>query len=117
MSITLYHYTDTDGRQGIQSSGRIKMSDRSNDMRYGKGVYFTSIPPSVPKQLIAANNYDGRSNAAANRMMNAGRVDNYVAVQFNANDPNLKQAPSDRNVFLYKKDINLHQFHHNFGEA
>lgn len=65
-------------------------------------VYFTSIPPFLSKTYISVNNYDDLQNAQAYRMMNAERVDNYVAVQFNAYDPNLKQAPTNRDVFLYK---------------
>lgn len=118
MSITLYHYTDTDGKNGIKRSKRINMSSRKGDMRYGRGVYLTSIhPSSASKADIAANNYDGRSNAPAYRRMEAGRVDSYVEIEFDLNNPYLEEVLSERDVYLYKKDIVLSNFVHDFGDV
>ena len=55
----LYHYTTTEGKDGIVE-GRViyQSTDRMKDCMLGKGVYLTSLSPkSHSKEQIAQNNY------------------------------------------------------------
>ena len=57
---TLYHYTDSDGHDGIQNSGVIRASGLTGrDAYYGYGVYLTSLDPSEGRDKIALNNWNG----------------------------------------------------------
>lgn len=110
MSVKLYHYTDEKGKKAIEASKTLKMSKRNKNSRYGKGVYFTSMDPTASKKAIADNNYDGRYNAMATRLMNKGRVDYYIAVTFKLSDSNLKKPETDRDIFVYEKEMKLKDF-------
>ena len=58
--ITLYHYTNSAGYHGIQSSKTIKKATRH--AKHGSGVYFNSRRvnhTTVTKADIARNNYRG----------------------------------------------------------
>jgi hypothetical protein len=60
----LYHYTDTKGKDAIETLGKIlrsKRDSRRDDAMYGTGVYLTSIPPSSGTDVILGNNWDGIS--------------------------------------------------------
>ena len=74
---TFYHYTDDAGAKGIKESGVIKGSspDRG-DARFGRGPYFTTVPPSKDKCDIVENNYDNdttRNNGFVENVVNMGR--------------------------------------------
>ena len=61
-SITLYHYTTTQGYEAIMKSQMIQMStDGRQDAAFGEGVYLKSLPPngSYTQVQIAQNNYNG----------------------------------------------------------
>ena len=62
--ITLFHYTNTAGKSGIQRSGVIRKAQRH--ALFGEGVYFTKLDVGqydnstqqiVTKEAIARNNY------------------------------------------------------------
>ena len=55
----LYHYTNANAAGAIDRSRNILMS-KGRDSYFGEGVYFTSLPPSVSKHYIIANNWDGK---------------------------------------------------------
>ena len=57
---TFYHYTSEAGKNGIESSKKIKKSAEGIHGRHGEGVYFTTITPNTTKKEIAKNNYDSR---------------------------------------------------------
>lgn len=60
--VRLYHYTNTEGKIAIETSGIIKKSQRSkhrDDAMYGTGVYLTSLGPENSTSVIVGNNYDG----------------------------------------------------------
>jgi len=71
-----YHYTNPQSAQTIIRNGVIKKSTkkakRRDDARHGVGVYLTQIPPTTPRFWIAFNNYDGRNDAAIERMIATG---------------------------------------------
>ena len=54
--MTLYHYTDEQGLQGILNSGIVRPSTAAqnpNDVRYGSGQYLSDVRPGTrtPAQL------------------------------------------------------------------
>ena len=59
--MTVWHYTDFQGIQGILQSGYIRAStDNTVDAVYGEGVYATAMAPDAYSwKEIAKNNYDG----------------------------------------------------------
>lgn len=65
-TITLYHYTDQDGKNGIVNSGYIQIASRF--AHYGPYVYLTSLSPfNHSRRQIALNNMN---NAAYTRKTN-----------------------------------------------
>ena len=63
-TVTMYHSTNEEGAKGIRRDRMITESSWSNsktkgDMAMGEGVYLHPYNPRrVPKEVIAANNYD-----------------------------------------------------------
>lgn len=66
--MTLYHYTDAKGLQGILSSGLLKPSltqNNPNDVRYGEGQYLSDIIPGSKSsaqlsRLFVNNPFQGK---------------------------------------------------------
>ena len=64
-----YHYTSKDGAKGIVLSGKIAPSLRANgDARYGDGVYLTTVDPSLGKEIVINNNWDGTARNSSKKM-------------------------------------------------
>ena len=128
-SIVLYHYTTGNGLNGIIHSGRINSSvqnSRRADVRHGEGVYLTELTPTTAKEVIAANNYDGRQlDKTVAKFISQGRIDYYIEVVLQLNDPRLEQCfdqnqrlmAMNRNVWLYKGDIDLNFVQWSHGET
>ena len=62
-TVTLYHYTDEKGKDGIERSQVIRVSpDGSKSAMKGEGVYFTSLSPwDNTRDKIIENNWTGIS--------------------------------------------------------
>ena len=126
-TITLYHYTNGDGFRGIIRSKRIKRSlERGSDARFGEGVYLTELTPDTAKQVIAANNYDGRKlDRTVAKFIRQGRIDYYIEVVLRQDNPRLEQCfdesqrlmAMNRNVWLYHGDIDLNNVQWSHGET
>ena len=70
-TVPMYHSTDAEGAKGIRRDRMIRESSYSNsktnsgDMMMGKGTYLHPYNPRhVPKEVIAANNYDDGTKLA-----------------------------------------------------
>ena len=105
--ITLYHYTDKKGAEGIRSSRFIKASQvETGDAIFGYGVYLTSMTPDKAKKEIAENNWDTLAKNAATRALNNGRVDYVVKVTLDASKVP-KVMTTDRDIYLFEGDLYL----------
>ena len=128
-NIVLYHYTTADGLNGIIRSRRINSSvqnSRRADVRHGEGVYLTELTPDTTKKVIAANNYDGRQlDRTVAKFISQGRIDYYIEVVLQQNDLRLEQCfdqnqrlmAMNRNVWLYRGDIDLNFVQWRHGET
>ena len=117
----LYHYTTQAGKNGIVNNEKINKSIKKKgkaDVRHGEGVYLTELTPDTAKQVIAANNDDGKKlNETVAKFIKKGFIDYYIEVEIKEDKKsNLKECfdtqarliAMNRNVWLYeKKDINL----------
>lgn len=76
----LYHYTTSDAAAQIFESGKLLPSLRKggarDDATEGEGVYFTSIPPWAPRDVVIDNNYDG-----ASLFFNESRAEAYIRIE------------------------------------
>ena len=55
-----YHYTNSSSAKAIFLSGKILPSCRANgDAVHGDGVYLTTLDPSLGKETVGKNNWDG----------------------------------------------------------
>ena len=76
----LYHYTTSDAAAQIFESGKLLPSLRKggagDDATEGDGVYFTSIPPWAPRDVVIDNNYDG-----ASLFFNESRAEAYIRIE------------------------------------
>ena len=108
----LYHYTDSLSLQRIKESGFIKAStDETLDCTYGKGVYLTSLDPSHhSKETVAKNNYDGGWETG----MMEGKMDSYLRIYIPQSDPALHKVYSDRDIYLYRGNLNLQNFSYSY---
>ena len=109
-----YHYTDEDSLKKIKQSKRIKKSVLSNkDACYGEGVYLTKLDPrNESKYEIAMNNYDKR----ALQGLREGKIDCYIKITIP--DSQVKQAPSDRDIYVYPNaDILLDNYDWSSGDV
>mmetsp|Transcript_2463 Transcript_2463/g.7279 ORF Transcript_2463/g.7279 Transcript_2463/m.7279 type:complete len:402 (-) Transcript_2463:7-1212(-) len=83
----LFHYTSKASAQDIMDASRLRAStdDGSNtDVKFGEGIYFTSLPPWAEPDQIIDNNYRGsyrRRDCA----------ESYVAIS-------IKDFPVDREI-------------------
>ena len=82
----VFHYTDKAGYDAICASGYIRASDiKQGAAFYGKGVYVTQLPPTLPFFKILYNNYakDGGTDGTAgvkNRTHHADYVFAYKVI-------------------------------------
>jgi len=106
ISITLYHYTNIEGRLGIAETGCIKQSGGGHDAAYGNGVYLTSLPPSESKVKIVANNWGSKQEQQLRQVVSNGKVDFAVAITFSRFDVNLQKCEnrSGRDIYIYTKE-------------
>ena len=77
----LFHYTTSNAAAQIFESGKLLPSLREeagDDAMEGDGVYFTSLPPWAPYDVILDNNYDG---ANRRRRYNESRTEAYVRIE------------------------------------
>ena len=104
----LYHYTDERSLKRILKSGYIKAStDETLDCTYGKGVYLTSLDPwHYDKTTVAQNNYDGGWQTG----IMAGKVDSFIRISIPSRDPKLRKVYGDRDIYLYKGDLEWQNF-------
>lgn len=103
--VKLYHYTNTEGIEGIISSGEIAAStDTINDAFYGSGTYATKHGPENSITQIARNNYDGVwTQQEAREKVNH-------CVEFQVPVSKVEQAPvKDRDVWVHKGPVKLHE--------
>ena len=64
-----YHYTTKDGAQQIFLSGKIKASLAANgDAIHGDGVYLTTVDPSLGKEIVINNNWDGIARNSSKKL-------------------------------------------------
>ena len=55
-----YHYTDKDAARDIFTSGKILPSLAANgNAVHGDGVFLTTLDPSLGKEIVENNNWDG----------------------------------------------------------
>lgn len=103
--MTLYHYTNSEGIQGIVTSGVIAPStETKNDAIFGPGVYATTYGPENSKTMIAQNNY---GNAWDPNMMQ-GKV-NYC-FEFKVPSNIVVQAPvNDRDIWIIDRPVVLNE--------
>jgi len=104
MGFSLYHYTDRNGKNAIEASGKIYGSTSTyweqNDAQYGNGVYFTGLGPRNRSDDIMGNNWDGSTTPYEFRR----RVEWFF--EFDVEDlPGIFQvkeaADNNRDVWLY----------------
>lgn len=101
---TVFHHTSPEGVKAIHQSGYIMQSQKGNgDAYFGDGTYVTKMGPDMPKDEVAKNNFDGRSQRwETHRDM--GKVD--VALEINIPQNKVTCVPaSGRDV--WKVDGNI----------
>lgn len=106
-----YHYTNEGNAKMIEASGVIKQSKRTekgDDASFGSGVYMTTKPPTETKRNIAKNNYDG----GAEKQMRQGKLDKAVEVE--CSDESVSVQDSERDIVVYRGDLNLKGRSHKF---
>jgi hypothetical protein len=108
--VLLYHYTSSEGCEGILQDGVIRSSrNTKRDAILGKGVYLTALPPWTDDTKLIKNNWDGRSERQF--LQKLDKLDYYI--QFNSEDlPNVKRAPGNRDVWMVPYDIVLEEVPH-----
>jgi hypothetical protein len=107
MSIQLYHYTTSEGADGIESSQTIyRSTDGGPDAVYGAGVYLTDLDPTTNPKTIAKYIYDG-DGFWKTKMDN---VSNVVVIKLKKEE--VKEVDSSRHIWLYPdKNLDLSQYH------
>ena len=113
-TITLYHYTNIEGRLGIAQTGCINPSGGGRDAVFGEGVYLTSIPPTESKIKIVANNWGSQQEQQLIKVVKEGRVDFVVEIQIPTHLVTKCQTSDGRDIYLYKGTLYLNQFVHQF---
>lgn len=100
-TITLYHYTSEEGKEGIEESEIIKSSkEEGGHARFGDGVYFTDMSTEdFTRTEVSTNNY---------QYPNAKKKLQYCIIVTMPKDKVKKCEPKrNRRVFLHKGDVNL----------
>ena len=112
----LYHYTSPDGKEGILDDRLIRAS--TSNVKYGQGVYFTSLRPKNDTETIKKGTFDGWSGATDNRfkwdvvvsrddLKSAGYKLEHITDPANP-DADIYRVPGPQGVDLNKlKNINL----------
>jgi len=112
--ITLYHYTNIEGRLGIANSGYIQQSGGGRDAAFGNGVYLTSIPPTASKVKIVANNWGSQQEQQLVQVVMGGKVDFAVEINIPINQVEKCRDSRGRDIYLYRGTIFLNNFTHRF---
>ena len=100
-TITLYHYTSKEGKEGIVESEIIKSSKgEGGHAHFGDGVYFTDMSTQdFTRTEVSTNNY---------QYPNAKKKLEYCIIVTMPKDKVKKCKPKrNRRVFLHKGDVNL----------
>ena len=119
-TITLYHYTNKEGIEGISQSDIIETSRLSRrDAVFGEGVYLTSLSHRESKETIVANNWGITDQAKIKKEVREGRVDYNVKIKIPKKDGKLEDISGNtgRDIFLYKGEIDVTQFTHQFYQG
>jgi hypothetical protein len=105
----LYHYTSSEGIEGIRSDGVIRSSTNTTiDAIMGKGVYLTSLDPSTKVDDLLHNNWDDGRKIYEIRLK-----DLEYFIRFNSDDlPKARRSPDSRNIWLVPHDIVLNEVPH-----
>lgn len=106
--ITLYHYTDANGLEGIAKNNVIRQSvgaNKNDDAVFGDGAYLTSKPPEIGKFAVAENNWDDSKRMTENAIKQ-GKVDYYVEVTVDK-DQVTKCVDGNRDVYKYDGDLRI----------
>ncbi|XP_068743939.1 uncharacterized protein [Montipora capricornis] len=109
--ITLYHYTDATGADGIAKSKEIKGSTLKTppqNRRHGCGVYFTSIDPNSDPKKILLNNYDDRGNVVNSKRL-WDKIDWVIEVNMDETEVT-KVSIDNRDVYFYEGDVDLKNY-------
>jgi hypothetical protein len=108
--VLLYHYTSSEGCEGILEDGVIRRSiDTRRDAVLGKGVYLTALPPWENDMKLLKNNWDGSSERRL--LQNLVNLDYYI--QFDSRDlPNVQRATGKRDIWMVPHDIVLREVPH-----
>ena len=74
------------------------------------GVYFTSLDPRLhdPKEILR-NNFDDRGQVTTSQRLWA-KLDWVVEVEMDVNEVEKTETDPDRDVYLYKGNVNLHDY-------
>jgi hypothetical protein len=101
----IYHYTDKNSAKLILNTNIIRQlnSERST---FGRGVFFTIIPPTVKTKIILKNNYRIKSSKFKNRAE--------CAFAFKFNELEVKKIDDpiykNRDIWRLNKDIVLNNY-------
>ena len=111
--LALYHYTNKEAADCIEKDQKIKKSEvKRRDAFHGDGVYFTTMPPYMPREQIIRNNWDGVSETQVTRYVNEGMVNYVVRVEIPTLDRKLRLVKEtiDCSIYLYTDDVYLGKF-------
>lgn len=93
------HFTNKDGKEGIQNFGGIKASNEQNgDAAFGVGVYVTKISPEEGKEKILINNY-------GTPVGNEDKADHYFEFSTELIKSKIEKAETNRDVYVYKASV------------
>nr|KAG5709499.1 hypothetical protein BaRGS_023181 [Batillaria attramentaria] len=84
--------------------GKLERVTESRDVWVHRGVYGTSLPPSVGKRKLAENNWGGLWK----QHEDAGKVDHAIYLKIPGDK--LIQAKSDRDIYIYKGKLVLKDY-------
>jgi hypothetical protein len=108
--VLLYHYTSSEGCEGILQDGVIRRSENTTrDAILGKGVYLTALPPWTKDKKLLKNNWDGRSERRLLGILD--KLDYYI--ELDSKDlPEVRKAPGKRDIWMVPYDIVLEEVPH-----
>jgi hypothetical protein len=112
MSI-LYHYTPFEGLEGIWRDGVIRSSANPKKVAiWGKGVYLTSLPPTIMVQEFLNKNSDA---SAVFYSTNQTQLIYYIS--FRSDDlPDVQKSKKDPDIWLVPHHIDLKKVPHRVYE-
>ena len=102
-----YHYTSAASLASILGDGRIKMSQYG---AAGKGVYFTSLPPTeFTKGQLATNNYGPGGPSFYGHLGVIERTECWLEVEVDIEDTRMERCKiavrADDEIFVYRGDM------------